>query len=124
MSSREIEIEITREKAPFAPDEELGVYKVVRWTWRQKQEAIMRGSKVLDRDRGLIELDLIDFQVEQIISCVKPPKGLTLDKDRMDQLDTDVGDLLLEACRRVNGTTLSERASFLEPSEPKENTPG
>jgi len=124
MSSRELEVEITREIAPYAPEEELGVYKVSRWTWRQKQEAMMKASKVLDQTRGLVEMDLIDFQVEQILTCIVPPEGLILDRERVNRLDADVGDILLGACRNVNGTTISERTNFLEQSEQIEDTPG
>lgn len=124
MSSRELEVEITREIAPYAPEEELGVYKATRWTWRQKQEAMMKASKVLDQKRGLVEMDLIDFQVEQILTCIVPPEGLVLDRERVNRLDADVGDELLNACRNVNGTTISERTDFLEQSEQTEDTPG
>lgn len=117
-------MEIIKETAPYAPEEELGVYTATRWTWRQKQEAMMKASKVLDQTRGLVEVDLIDFQVEQILSCIMPPEGLVLDRERVNRLDADVGDILLGACRNVNGTTLSERTDFLEQSEQAEGTRG
>jgi len=84
----------------------------------------MKASKVLDQTRGLVEMDLIDFQVEQILTCIVPPEGLILDRERVNRLDADVGDILLGACRNVNGTTISERTNFLEQSEQIEDTPG
>lgn len=139
-------MEITREAkskedkdfAPYAPEEELGTYKIKRWTWREKQEAMMRSSTILDETKGLLQMDLIDFQVEQILVCVTPPESLIdslpveegedekpmWDKERVNIIDADIGDILLAACRKVNGTTLSERSSFLEPSASTENTPG
>lgn len=124
MSSREFEVEITEKIAPYAPKEELGIYTATRWTWREKQEAVMRSSETLDVEKGLIKMDLIDFQAEQIMSCIKPPNGLILDKERMAKIDPDVGDILLEAVRKVNGTTLAERKAFLEKSDSTEDTPG
>ncbi len=132
MSSREIEVEITKKPkskedknfAPYAPKEELGIYKATRWTWREKQEAVMKASTTLDADKGLIEMNLIDFQAEQMLSCITPPEGLEWTKERIEKLDPDVGDIVLDACRRVNGTTLSERKDFLEKSDSTEATPG
>jgi len=117
-------VEITKETAPYAPEEEIGVYKATRWTFRDKQEAVMGASEVLDADKGLIEMNVIDFQVLQILACVVPPVGLEWTKERIDKLDPDVGDIVLDACRKVNGTTLSERKTFLEPSASTENITG
>lgn len=122
--SRELKIKITKKEAPYAPKEQLGEYTVRRWTFRQKQEAIVRSTTILDEIKGLGEMNLIDFQMEQIIRCVTPPEGLELDREATGALDPDVGDLLLDACRKVNGTTFSERANFLEQSEEGEPTTG
>jgi len=85
----------------------------------------MRASTTLDAARGLIEMNVIDFEVEQILTCITPPEGLELTRDLLNEkLDPDVGDALLSACRKVNGTTLSERKAFLEPSEPEKSTTG
>ena len=124
MSSREFEVEITKEIAPYAPEEELGVYKATRWTWRQKQEAVIKASKILDEEKGLMEMNLVDFQVQQMLVCVKPPKKLKWKEQRINELDTDVGDILLALCHKVNGTTVSERTDFLKRSDSKEDTPG
>lgn len=124
MSSKEVEVEITKEIAPFAPEEELGVYKVSRWTFRQKQTAVMKASTVLDADKGLIEMDLIEFQVQQILSCTVPPEGHEWNVERVNKFDPDVGDALLTACRKVNGVTLSEKKGFLRPSDAAKDTPG
>ena len=117
-------MDITKEIAPYAPKEELGVYKATRWTWRQKQEAVMKAGKILDQEKGLMEMDLIDFQVQQMLVCVEPPEGLTWDAARINELDTDVGDSVLALCHKVNGTTISERTDFLKRSASTEDTPG
>lgn len=124
MSSREIEVEITKEIAPYAPEEELGIYTATRWSWRQKQEAVMKAGKILDEAKGIMEMDLIDFQVQQILACIKPPEGLEWTEEQVAGLDVDVGDAVLKACHAVNGTTLSERTAFLEKSDSAEHTPG
>lgn len=124
MSSRDLKFEITKKEAPYAPEEELGIYKARRWSFREKQDATMRASKILDADKGLVEMNVIDFQMEQIIACITPPEGLELTRERVETIDPDIGDILLDACRRVNGTTLSERAGFLGPSDEEKVTPG
>ncbi len=124
MSSREFEVEITKEIAPYAPKEELGVYKATRWTWRQKQEAVIKASKILDEEKGLMEMNLVDFQVQQMLICVKPPKKLKWNEQRINKLDTDVGDIVLGVCHKVNGTTASERTDFLKRSALAEGTAG
>lgn len=124
MSSRELEIEITEKEAPHAPKEQLGVYKAHRWSFREKQDATMRASKILDADKGLVEMNIIDFQMEQIVSCITPPEGLELTRENVGTLDLDVGDILLDACRKMNETTTSERKGFLELSAVEKVTPG
>lgn len=122
--SKNLKIKIGKKEAPYAPSEQLGEYTARRWTFREKQEAMMRASKILDADKGLVEMNLINFQMEQIVVCVKPPEGLELNVKTAGSLDPDVGDILLDACRKLNGTTPSGRASFLEPSEEGKDIPG
>ena len=110
--------------APYAPEEQLGIYKATRWTFRKKQEAVMKASEPLDTEKGLIEMDLIDFQVYQILACIVPPEGSEWTKEKVENLDPHLGDIILDACRKVNATTLSERQGFLEKSDSEENTPG
>lgn len=141
MSSRELEVEITEKEAPYAPEEQWGVYKATRWTFREKQEATMRASKILDKDKGLVEMDLIDFQVEQMISCITPPEILLPEVKEVEEgekpisrrlsrkqlnetLDADVVDILLNMCRKVNGTTSAERMGFLGLIDETKDTPG
>ena len=57
------------------------------------------------------------------MTCVTPPEGFEFNRETTE-FDADVGDLLLAACRKVNGTTFSERANFLEQSEEEEPTTG
>jgi hypothetical protein len=123
MLSRELEIEITEKEAPYAPEEELGIYKVRRWTFREKQDATMRASKILDADKGMVEMNIIDFQMEQIMICVTPPEGFELTRERIETLDVDVGDILLDECRKVNGMTTGERRAFLQPTDEEKDIP-
>ncbi|GAG93314.1 unnamed protein product, partial [marine sediment metagenome] len=67
MMSKKMKIEISKKEAPYAPEKQLGEYTVKRWTFRQKQEAIMRASTLLDEKKGFVEMNLVDFQLEQII---------------------------------------------------------
>ena len=124
MMPKELKIKIGKKEAPYAPSEQLGEYTARRWTFREKQEAIMRASKVLDQQKGLVEMNLVDFQLEQIMVCVTPPEGVELKRETIGSIDPEVGDLLLAACRKLNGTTASGRANFLEHSEEEEGTPG
>ncbi len=71
-----------------------------------------------------MEMNLIDFQMQQIVICVTSPEGLELNAETVGSLDPDVGDLLLSTCRKLNGTTPSERANFLEQSEEEKVTTG
>ena len=84
----------------------------------------MNAGKNLDLGRGLVEVDLVEFAMQQILACVVPPEGLDWTEERVNKLDPDVGTALLEACRKVNETTLPERINFLEQSEQTEDTPG
>ena len=101
----------------------------------------MRASKILDADKGLVEMNLIDFQVEQMLSCITPPEALLpvmeeveegeepaprrLTKKQLEEtLDADVVDIMLDMVRKVNGTTAAERMGFLEPTDEEKGTPG
>jgi len=102
-----MQINIDEKLAPYAPKEELGVWKAKRWTFREKQDAVMRASKILDAEKGLAEMQVTDYQLEQIITCVTPPdafveakkiegEAFRLTHELIENLDPDVGDAVLE----------------------------
>lgn len=127
MYEREIVLEITKEIAPFAPDEELGKWVVRRWNFSEKQQAMVLSSKdiVAGKRKGLRELDLVNYEIQQMLICVREkPDGVEATFERYSELDADVGEKILEACRKVNGITLQERTDFLEQSDSAGVIPG
>lgn len=135
MLEREITLTVTREQAPYAPEEEIGTYVIRRWSWRQKQAAILGASTLLDEKSGMASVDVVGYEINQMITCIKQaPEGLELTFDRfngreaseeegpeaIEGLDADVGTLLLTACRKVNGLAEGDKRDFLLPSEPAE----
>jgi len=139
MLEREITLTVARKQAPFAPDEEIGTYIIRRWSWRQKQAAILGASTLLDDASGMASIDVVSYEVNQMITCIKKaPEGLELSFDRfngreakeatenepaveaIEGIDADVGTLLLTACRKVNGLAEGDKRDFLLPTEPEE----
>lgn len=135
MLEREITLTVTKEQAPFAPEEELGTYVIRRWSWRNKQRAILGASTILDPKSGIAEVDIVSYEIAQLIACItKAPEGLELTFDRfngleasegegeegpieaIEGLDADVGTLLLTACRKVNGIGAGAVRDFLPPT--------
>lgn len=136
MLEREITLEITEKEAPFAPADELGTYVIRRWSWREKQKAILDATKVLDEKTGLGMLEVLDYEIYQMLTCIKKaPEALKLsftrfsgraaieateDKEAVEAiegLDADVGSLIIGACRKVNGLTEADIRDFLQRSE-------
>lgn len=145
MLEREVALTITKGQAPFAPDEEIGTYVIRRWSWREKQKAILSASTLLDEKTGIAEVDVLSYEINQMITCIKQaPEGLELtyarfngreakeatDKEEaveaIEGLDADVGTLILGACRKVNGLAGADKRDFLSPTELEEkaDTPG
>ena len=137
MLAREITLTVTKEQAPFAPEEEIGTYVIRRWSWRQKQAAILGASTLLDEKTGMASVDVVGYEVNQMITCIKKaPEGLELSFDRfngreasegeegpieaIEGIDADVGTLILTACRKVNGLAEGDKRDFLRPTEPEE----
>ena len=136
MLEREITLEITSKEAPYAPDDELGTYVIRRWSWRQKQRAVLDATRVLDEKTGLGLLEILDYEVYQMLTCIKKaPENLELSflrfsgrdaaeatedtpaVEAIEGLDADVGSLIIGACRKVNGLTEADIRDFLQRSE-------
>jgi hypothetical protein len=108
--------------APLASEEAHGEWIIGRWTWRETQKAMIQTSEIIDEKRGLAQLDLVRYEEEMMKTCVKGPVEIT--EEFLMKLDPDLGDLLVDACRRVNGLPMPEKTAFLEQSEPDKATPG
>jgi len=119
-------VEITKEQAPWAPEEELGTYNAKRWTWFGKQKALIGSAIILDKERGFAESDLAEYYARMVLTCVTPPEPLSdaWNLEKVKGLDPNVGEILKDACREINGLVWEEKASFLGQSEAKKDTPG
>ncbi|MBU0846921.1 hypothetical protein KKH23_06985 [Patescibacteria group bacterium] len=121
----EREIEITRELAPRAPEEQLGVYHLHRWTWYEKQDAVERASVIIDATRGLAQIKTSNFYAEMLATVVRQvPDGIDWNINFIKgDLDVDIGGILMKAGQELNGLTEEERKDFLSPSEAEKVTP-
>lgn len=120
--NREETVVITKEDAPFAPEEQLGEYTLRRWSWYEKQAVVSRSSEIIDEQRGIIKMLIEDYYAEMLHVTVREyPESVewSLDFIKKD-LDPDVGDTLREAGRVLNGLTERERRIFLPQSEQDE----
>lgn len=84
----------------------------------------MAAGTKLDLEKGMVVVDFLEFSIEQILVCVVPPEGLEWNKEQVNALDPDVGDAVVNICRKINETTMTERINFLEQSEQAKDTPG
>jgi len=116
---REKAVTITKEEAPWAPKEELGEYKLTRWTWFDKQKALADSAIIVDEQKGDAVLDVAEYYARMMKFTVSPPKNLKWDLERIKKLDPNVGTILTTHCRDVNGLTWEEKRGFLEPSDQK-----
>jgi len=128
MLEKEKIVTITSEIAPYAPEEQLGDYHLRRWTWYESQGAKEKASTIIDAKKGLIRMSVNDLYLHVMLTTIRdPPKTLegkwNADYIR-DQLDEDVGNILRDACRDINGMTEREQRGFLRPSELEKDTPG
>lgn len=138
---REETIIITKEEAPFAPEEQLGEYTLRRLSWYEKQRAVARSQEIIDATRGITRMSVEDYFAEMLLATVreypeslrvkvdtsldptaKTETGWTLNFIKM-KLDIDIGDTLRDICRDINGLTEKERKLFLPRSEQDEATP-
>ena len=114
---KEKTVEITAADAPFAPEEELGVYKLKRWTWYEKQVCMQRATTIIDAKKGMVETPMPEYNTHMLImTLVESPLKLTGDPDvdfeRFKTLDADVGDLLFQAASSINMITPEEKKDF------------
>ena len=129
MLEKEKIIEITAREAPYALEEQLGTYKLKRWTWYEKQVCMQRATTIIDAKQGLIETPMPDYNTHMVIMClVESPLKLTgdpnLDFEMMKNLDADVGDILFQAAGSMNTITPEEKKDFLPQPESTKTIPG
>jgi len=102
--------------APHAPENQIGIYKLKRWTWYEKQIALRRATIILDSEKGISETPLQDFNLHMLNVClIEAPFGrgdLKEDIKNIKQLDVDVGDRLQDVCQELNEITRGEKAGF------------
>jgi len=122
--NREETVVITKEDAPFAPEEQLGEYTLRRWSWYEKQAVVSRSSEVIDEKRGIIKMLIEDYYAGMLHVTVREcPESIVWSLDFIKKdLDPDVGDILREAGRVLNGLTEKEKRIFLLQSEQDEAT--
>ena len=117
MLDKEKTVEITAENAPFAPEEELGVYKLKRWSWYEKQMCLQRATIIIDAAKGMVETPMPDYNTHMLLMClIESPLKLTgdhaVDFERFKTLDADVGDLLFLTAQSINMITAEEKKDF------------
>jgi len=109
--------------APYADPKYFGTYSVVRWTWREKQRAILSVTNIIDQDRGIGKLDGVTYQETMMKTCIRK-SPIPLNEEFFQNLDADVGDILDYGLRKVNGMPTEEKKNFLGLSEPGKDTAG
>lgn len=117
MLEKEKIVEITAKEAPYAPEEQLGVYKLRRWTWYEKQVCMQRATKIIDAKKGMVETPMPDYNTHMIVMClVESPLNLPEDPNLafevIKNLDADVGDLVFQAGQSINMITPGEKEDF------------
>lgn len=117
MLDKETTIEITAETLPNAPEEQLGVYELKRWTWYEKQVCLNRASIVIDAKKGLVKTPMPDYNAHMVLITLREsPLEMTgdpaLDIEKIKNLDPEVGDLLFRAATAINVITPEEKEDF------------
>jgi len=111
---RELEITFTKERAPLAPENQLGVYKLRRWSWTEKQRAIQTATTSIDKERGIIAWDTTIYYEQMLLITVrKSPDGFEWNPENLSILDPDIGDALQQGCLTVNTISGQEKTTFL-----------
>ena len=113
MLEKEKTIEFTREMAPYAPEEHLGVYKIRRWNWMEKQVVLQKATTIIDQDKGMVDTNIIDYNAHMLLQCVtESPFELTFENIR--EMDPDIADTLYDELQILNNVTGAEKKDFSE----------
>jgi hypothetical protein len=117
MLEKEKTLEIKAEEYPGAPEDQLGVYKLRRWTWYEKQVCLNRASTVIDATKGLVQTPMPEYNAHMVLITLKEaPFELSGDPEKdvelIKQLDPDIGDLLFDAATELNTVSQVEKEDF------------
>jgi hypothetical protein len=125
---KEVKVVITQEDAPYADEEWYGEYTVRRWTWREKNQATVKSTNLLDSKRAISEFNVVEYETQMLLTCIKEaPFDITdreLFYERLIGMDMNVGDKLITAARGLNNITTLETKAFLPPGDEDKDTPG
>lgn len=123
---KEKKLVITKEAAPWAPEEELGEYTLTRWTWYNREKALAESMEWIDETKGKSRVLMEEFYARMVLFCTTPPESLQDNwrLERVKQLDSHIGIKLKNEIRELNGLDWSEKAGFLGRSDQKKDTPG
>jgi len=121
MFESEVKVTVTEKDAPYAPKEQLGDYVLRRWTWKEKQQASFKSTTVTDAKKNLYETDIVEYEMMELLTCLKS-SPFVKSYDMIAALDPAVGDIVMAACRKLNGLTTTEQANLSTPSEPAKDT--
>ena len=126
MFEKEKTVEITKAKAPYAPDEQLGVYKLVRYSWYEKQGVVDRSTEIISAEMGIVKTSPQDFWAEALTVMVREhPEGLPWDINYVKtKMDADLGSILVKAAQELTEIPLKDQTSFLEPLDKIKDIPG
>jgi hypothetical protein len=128
MFEPEASVTVTKEDAPYASEDQLGEYVFRRWTWREKQDASLKATTILDAKKNLIQTNVVEYEMQMLITSLKKAPFPIEDKDtlyeRLNRLDPAVGDKVIAVCRKVNGITTAEQRNLSEPSAQGKDTSG
>ena len=112
MFETEKTIEVTREEAPYAPDDEIGEYKLKRWTWFQKQQAMEKAANVIDAEKQVAELSMSKYNIQMFLTCIVAAPWGEVNEEKLHKLDEDVGDRLFNEFQTLNSVAKRKVKDF------------
>jgi len=101
MFEKERTLEVTRKTAPYAPEEQLGTYRLRRWTWFEKQQVLEKAAKIIDAAKGIVETSISTFNLNLMLVCITEAPGGVSEKT-IKELDESIGDLLFTELQSLN----------------------
>ena len=110
-----------------APEEQLGKYTIRKWTWYERQQAVERASVTLTvkGDVKEVQVSASDINSEMLASCVKesPIENWGIDFVKTE-IDSVIGEVLMNEVTELNGLTWAQKRGFLRPSAQTKDTRG
>ncbi len=112
MFDNERTVTITREEAPHASDDELGEYKLKRWTWLQKQQAMEKAANVIDVENQVAEISMSKYNIQMFLICIVEAPWGEVNEEKLHELDEDVGDRLFNEFQTLNSVAKKKKKDF------------